>query len=140
VQNRIAAVTAAVLAVAGLCACTPAPQSQLSSTASVTVNGNDAKINVVKCKQLEWYRTIDIGGDFAGAKVVIDERAHPLSTLSVRIQNLGGFTGMYSKNDGGDADMSFGGDKFTITGTANGFKTDKPSEPATATFKIIATC
>jgi ipoprotein LpqH len=140
VQNRIAAATAAVLAVAGLGACSPGPQTQLSSTASVTVNGNDAKINVVKCNQLEWYRTIDIGGDVAGAKVVIDERAQPLTATSVRIQNLGGFTGMYSKGDGGNADMSLSGDKFTITGTANGFKTDKPGEPASAAFKIVATC
>ena len=139
-QNRIAAAAAAVLAVAGLCACSPRPHTQISSRASVTVNGNDAKINVVRCSQLEWYRTIDIGGDFAGAKVVIDERAQPLSTMSVRIQNLGGFTGMYSKDDGGSADMSLSGDKFTITGTATGFKIDKPSEPASADFKIIATC
>ncbi len=139
-QNRIAATAAVALAVAGLCACSPKPQTQLSSTASVTVDGHDAKIHVVKCNQLEWYRTIDIGGDFAGATVSIDERAQPLTTTSVRIQNLGGFTGMYSKDDGGDASMSFSGDKFTITGTANGFKTDKPGEPATATFKIVATC
>lgn len=137
---RIAALVAMALAVAGLGACSPKPQTQLSSTASVTVNGNDAKINVVKCNQQEWYRTIDIGGDFAGAKVVIDGRAEPLTAESVRIQNLGGFTGMYSKGDGGDANMSFSGDKFTITGTANGYKSDKPTEPATATFKIIATC
>jgi hypothetical protein len=140
VQNRIAAAAAAVLAVAGLCACSPRPHTQISSRASVTVNGNDAKINVVRCSQLEWYRTIDIGGDFAGATVVIDERAQPLSTMSVRIRNLGGFTGMYSKDDGGSADMRLSGDKFTITGTATGFKTDKPSEPASADFKIIATC
>ena len=139
-HNRIAATAAAALAVAVLAACSPRPQTQLSSTASVTVNGNDAKVNVVKCNQVEWYRTIEIGGDFAGAKVVIDERAQPLVTTSVRIQNLGGFTGMYSQGDGGDADMSLSGDKFTITGTANGFKTDKPGEPATATFKITAKC
>jgi hypothetical protein len=140
VQNRIAAATAAALAVAGLGACSARPQTQISSTASVTVNGNDAKINVVRCNQLEWYRTIDIGGEVAGAKVVIDGRTQPLTTMSVRIQNLGGFTGMYSKDDGGDADMSFSGEKFTITGTANGFKTDKPGEPASAAFKIVATC
>jgi len=140
VHNRIAATAAVALAVAVLAACSPRPQTQLSSTASVTVNGNDAKVNVVKCNQVEWYRTIEIGGDFAGAKVVIDERAQPLVTTSVRIQNLGGFTGMYSQGDGGDADMSLSGDKFTITGTANGFKTDKPGEPATATFKITAKC
>ena len=139
-HSRIAATVAAVLAVTGLGACSPRPHTQISSTATVTVNGNDAKLNVVKCSQLEWYRTSDIGCDCAGARVVIDERAQPLSTTSVRIQNLGGFTGMYSKDDGGSADMSLSGDKFTITGTANGFKTDKPSEPATATFKIIATC
>ncbi|ORW96688.1 hypothetical protein AWB92_07055 [Mycobacterium sp. IEC1808] len=138
--NRMVVVAAAALAVAGLGACSPKPQTQLSSTASVTVNGNDAKINVVKCNQLEWYRTIDIGGDFAGAKVVIDQRAEPLTAQSVRIQNLGGFTGMYSKDDGGNADMSLSGEKFTITGTANGFKTDKPNEPASASFKIIANC
>jgi len=140
VHNRIAAATAAVLAVAGLGACSPRPQTQLSSTASVAVNGNDANINVVRCNQVEWYRTIYIGGDFAGATVVIDQRAEPLTAESVRIQNLGGFTGMYSKDDGGNADMSRSGDKFTITGTANGFKADKPNEPATATFKIIASC
>jgi hypothetical protein len=140
VHNRIAATAAVALAVVVLGACSPRPQTQISSTASVTINGSDAKLNVVKCSQLEWYRTIDIGGDFAGATIVIDQRAERLTAESVRIQNLGGFTGMYSQGDGGNADMSLSGDKFTITGTANGFKTDKPGEPATATFKITATC
>jgi lipoprotein LpqH len=138
-RNRIA-VPGAALAVAVLGACTPLPQTPLSSTASVTVNGNDAKFNVVKCTQVQWYRTIYIGGDFAGATVVVDQRAERATAESVRIQNLGGFTGMYSQGGGGDADMSLSGDKFTITGTANGYKVDKPSEPATATFKIIASC
>ena len=138
-QNRIAAVAVAALAVAGLVACSSRPQTPLSSTASVTVNGKDANIHVVKCSQLEWYRTIDIGGDFAGATVIVDERAQPLTAESVRIRNLDGFTGMYSKDDGGDANMSFSGDKFTITGTANGFRTDT-NEPASAAFKISATC
>jgi hypothetical protein len=140
VRNRIVAATVAVLAATGLAACTPKPQAAVSGAATVTVNGDDANINAVKCTQVEWYRTIYIGGDFARATVVIDEREHPLIAQSVRIQNLGGFTGMYSKNDGGDADMSLSGDKFTITGTANGFKTDKPNEASSAKFKIVATC
>lgn len=139
-RSQIAVAAAAALTVAVLGGCTSRPPTQLSSAASVSVNGNDANIHVVKCSQLEWYRTIDIGGDFAGAKIVIDQRAEPLTAQSVRIQNLGGFTGMYSRDGGGNADMSLSGDKFTITGTANGYKTDKPGEPATATFKIIATC
>ena len=138
-RTRIAVVAAAVT-VALLGACTPRPPTQLSSTASVTVNGNDANFHIVKCSQLQWTRTIDIGGNFAGAKVVIDEGAQPASAESVQIRNLGGFTGMYSRGGDGDADMSMSGDKFTVTGTASGYKTDKPGEPSTAKFKIVVTC
>jgi ipoprotein LpqH len=83
---------------------------------------------------------IDIGGDFAGAKVIIDESAQPATAESVHIQNLGGFSGMYSRGGGGNADMSMTDDKFTIRGTANGYQADKPNEPASATFKIVVTC
>ncbi len=139
-RRLIAAAAAAGFAVTVPVACTSRPQTPLSSTASVTVDGNDTKFHVVKCTQVEWIRTIDIGGDFAGAKVVVDERAEPITAESVQIQNLGGFTGMYSRGGAGDASMSLSGDKLTITGTANGYKVDKPGEPATATFKIVATC
>ena len=39
---------------------------------------------------------------------------------------------LYSQGGNGDANMSFSGDRYTITGTANGYKTDKPNEPASA--------
>jgi ipoprotein LpqH len=139
VRNRIV-VAAVVLAVAPLGACTPQPPTQLSSTASVTVNGIDKNFHVVKCSQREWTHTIDIGSDFAGAKVIVQAPTEPATAESVRIQNLGGFTGMYSQGGGGDASLSMTGDKFTITGTANGHKTDKSGDPATATFKIVVTC
>ena len=74
--NRIAA-AAVALAVAMLGSCTSRPQTPIAGTASVTVDGNDAKFQIVKCTQVEWYRTIDIGGDFAGATVVVDGRAEP---------------------------------------------------------------
>jgi ipoprotein LpqH len=139
VRNRIG-VAAAALTVAMLGACTSRPPTQLSSTASVTVNGNDANFHVVKCGQREWTRTIDIGDNFAGAKLVIDVGTQPASAESVHIQNLGGFTGMYSRGGGDSADMSMTGDKFAVSGTASGYKTDNPGEPATATFKIVVTC
>jgi len=106
----------------------------------VTVNGNDTKFQLVNCTLVQWIRTVNIGSDFAGAKVVVDQRKEPITAESVRIQNLGGFTGMYSQGDGGDASMSMSGDRFAITGTANGYEVDKPGEPASATFKIIAEC
>ncbi|BCZ22905.1 lipoprotein LpqH [Mycobacterium senriense] len=138
-RNRIVA-AAAVLTVALAGGCTSKPTTQLASTASVTVNGNDRNFHIVKCSQREWSRTIEIGGNFAGAKLVIDEGAQPATVESVHIQNLGGFSGMYSRGDGGSADMSMTGDKFTVSGTANGYRTDKPGEPADATYKIFVSC
>ena len=138
--NRVVAAAGAALTVAVLSACSALPQTPLSSTASVTVDGHDAKIQVVKCVQLQWDRTIYIGGDFAGATAVVNQSAHPLTATSVRIQNLGGFTGMYSQGGVGSANVSLNGDTFTVAGSANGFKADKPGEPATADFKIVVTC
>ncbi len=139
-RNRIAPAAAAALAVACLGACTPRPQTQASGTATVTVDGHDTKFQIVSCTQVAWIRTIAIGSDAAGAKVVVDQRKDPITAESVRIQNLGGFTGMYSQGDGGDATLSHSGGRFTITGTANGYKVDTPGEPASATFKVIAEC
>jgi lipoprotein LpqH len=135
--NRIAAASAAALAIVVLGGC--GSQGAISSSASVTVDGKDARLQVVKCSQLEWYRTIDVGGDLAGVRAVVDEHAQPLTAISVRIKNVGGFTGAYSQGGNGDANMSFSGDKYTITGTANGFNT-ATNEPASAAFKISATC
>ena len=104
-RNRIAA-AAAALTVAVVGACTPRPQTPLVATASVTVNSNEAKFQIVKCTQVEWYRTIDIGGNFAGATFAVDERREPVTVESVHIRNLGGFTGMYSQGGEGDATIS----------------------------------
>ena len=139
--KRIGAAVALMLVVAGLGACSPKPRTPLSSTASVAVNGRDTNFQIVNCTQVEWFRTIHIGGDFSGATVQIDERREPAIAQSVRIQNVGGFTGMYSQGDGSDgATTNLNSGKFTIAGTAHGSKIDKPTEPATADFKIIVAC
>lgn len=139
-RNKIPGATAA-LALAVLVGCTSRTSPQGAATASVTVDGSDARFTIVNCTQVEWYRTIHIGGDFSGATVQLDGRREPITAQSVRIQNVRGFTGTYSQSDGSDpAQLSSNGDKFTITGTAHGSKTDDPTEPATATFKIVVTC
>lgn len=133
-----ASVAGAALAMFTLGAC--GSGSQAASSASVTVDGTATTIHVVKCSQLDWYKTIDIGGELAGATVSIDARGQQATATAVRIRNVGGFTGLYSLGGNGDANMSFSGDRYTITGTANGYKTDKPNEPASAAFKISTTC
>jgi lipoprotein LpqH len=150
VQNRIAAAIAGGLVVAGLVACSSEPTVNHPSRASVTVNGNTASKQSITCNQQannlpgqgpEWYWTIAIGDQkVAGAKVSLNGSGEKLVTNSVRIQNLGGFTGMYTRDTGSEAQTSFASDTFTISGKARGYNTSEPAEPAEADFKIIATC
>ncbi len=108
----------------------------------MTINGQTvANQKAVTCNQQEWYWTIAIGDqDVSGAKVMVNGTGDKFTAESVRIVNLGGFTGTYSKGADGEASATFSSETFTITGKANGFNTYKPQEATTATFKIVATC
>ena len=142
---------AAVVAVAGVAACSSEPQPNHPSQASVTINGNTvASKQSVTCSQQannlpgqkpQWFWTIAIGDrDVSGVRAMLNGSGEKITAESVHILNLGGFTGTYSEGDGGEANASFGSETFTITGKADGFNTYTPGEPATATFKIVATC
>jgi hypothetical protein len=150
VRNKITATTATALLVVGLAACS-SPQPNHPSKATVTINGNTVATGqrVVCIQQLDnlpgqprqMYWAISIGDlKVSGAKAMLNDNGPNLVANSVRIQNLGGFTGMYSKDDGGEASANFASETFTITGTAEGSSTYQPNEPAKATFKIVATC
>lgn len=142
VPNRNVALAAAALLVAGAAACSSDKQPNHPSQASVTINGNTvASQKSVRCAQQNWYWTISIGDQqVSGVKAMVNKTDDTFTAQSVHITNLGGFTGTYSNGDGHDASASFSADTFTITGTANGYNTYQPSEPATAKFKIVATC
>ena len=134
------AAAGAALAAGALGACSSQPQTPLIGTASVTVNGVEAKFDVVKCTQMQWYRTIHIGGKLAGATVVVDGRGAQAVTESVRIQDVGGFTGMYSQGASETANTRFDGSSYLIAGVAAGAPTAKPNEPTTADFKVNVKC
>ena len=117
----------------------------------MTINGNTvATKQTVTCSQQantvpgtapQWYWTIAVGDkNVSGVRALLNGSTDKLTAESVHILNLGGFTGSYSSDDGGEASASFGSETFTVTGTADGFNTYKPDEPASATFKIVATC
>jgi Mycobacterium 19 kDa lipoprotein antigen len=151
VRKRIVVVAAAVVAVAGVAACSSEPPPNHPSQASVTINGNTvASKQSVTCSQQEnnvpgskpqWFWTLAVGDrDVSGVRAMLNGSDENLTAESVHILNLGGFTGSYSGGDGGEANATFASETFTITGKADGFNTYKPDEPATATFKIVATC
>lgn len=140
--NRIVVLAAAGLLVAGAAGCSSDKQPNHPSQASVIINGNTvASQKAVSCSQQHWYWTISIGDQqVSGVKAMVNKTDDTFTAQSVHITNLGGFTGTYAKGDGNDASASFSADTFTITGTASGYNTYKPNEPANAKFKIVATC
>jgi hypothetical protein len=139
-MRRPIAAAVAALAAGALGACASPPRTPLVNTASVTVNGVEAKFDVVRCTQVQWYRTIKMGGKLSGATVVVDGRAARAVAESVSIQNVGGFSGMYSQGAGDAANTRFDGGTYLVTGTANGATTANPTEPASADFKVSAKC
>jgi Mycobacterium 19 kDa lipoprotein antigen len=131
----------AALAVTALSGCSGTPSAaQIASTGSVNINGNDVKTPIIRCYQQDWFRTIELGDSVSGATIVLDGRTESLTAESVRIQNLGGFTGMYSRHDDAKADTILNGGAYTVKGTAEGHKADKSGEPASADFRITVRC
>lgn len=145
---RIAALTiasAAVSLVAAGCSsapekASPPPGTLIAGTAQITIGDADlGEFTSVECVAAGPLTTITTGDDAAGSTSVISN-ADGLSAKSVSIRGLGGFTGSYQDGLGGDAEVSMNGNTYTISGTADGFDTDKPSFRTTGTFTIKVAC
>lgn len=136
-----AVVGAAVACSSGQAPAPPAPEGSLvAGTAQITVNDDDlGEFHAVKCTPAGQYLTISTGNDQQGSTVVVSN-ADGLVAKSVTIRDLGNFTGSFNEGLGGKAEVSLDGATYTITGTADGFATDKPSFRSSGTFTIKAAC
>jgi ipoprotein LpqH len=149
VKNGFVAV-GALAVVAGIAGCSssspspPQPPGALPvDTAHITVNGQSAgTMRSVTCSQVDQYMNIDTGDNKTGVSAVVQsvQGGFKLAAKSVQIRNLGGFSGNYVDGIVGNADATVAGNSYTISGTADGFNTDKPDTRTTATFQIKASC
>jgi hypothetical protein len=119
----------------------PLPKGALvPGTAQITVNDNDlGQFQAVRCSPAGHLLTISTGNQGQGSTTVLSN-ADGLTAKSVTIRDLGGFTGSFNEGLGGSAEVSLDGGTYTVTGTADGFDTDKPSFRASGTFTIKAAC
>lgn len=119
----------------------PTPAGSLTAgTARITVNDDDlGEFHAVQCTPAGAYLTISTGNDQQGSTAVISN-ADGLVAKSVSLRDLANFTGSFNEGLGGKADVSLSGSTYTITGTADGFATDKPSFRSSGTFTIKAAC
>lgn len=147
VNKRLAIVACATAAVASLGACTKTPAEPAVGagqvavgTAAVTVNGQDlGKTDAVSCVREGAFTTITTGDASAGTTAVIDNQKG-LTTKSVSIRNLGGFTGSYWAGLDGSADLHTTGVTYELKGEALGFNADKPSQRTTGSYVIRVAC
>jgi hypothetical protein len=134
---------AALAAVAGCSSPPPAkpePGTLVIGTAAVTVNDVDAgTTDAVTCTTAGALTTITTGGADSGVTALVSNKGE-LTAESVSIRNLGGFTGSYNAGLGGDATVTMTGRTYAITGSAQGFATDKPSFRANGTFDVKVAC
>ena len=135
------------MAVGGVVGCSSAPEpaepqpgTLVAGTAQVTVNGTDTgTTEAVQCDPAGTMTTITTGDDASGVTAVVSSKDELLAE-SVAINNLGGFTGSYNTGLGGTAEVTMTGRTYNITGTADGFLTDKPSFRTNGTFAIKVSC
>ena len=138
-QTRRIAVAAAVLVV-GLAGCGGQPPALGSTTAKVTIDGKDTgNPHLVRCSQTGRAWTIETSDKAKGFTAVLDTE-DTITAKSVDFHDFGGFTGTYWADQIGKAEVTGVNGKYTITGSADGSFTDKPSEAVTATFRIEADC
>nr|WP_228768765.1 lipoprotein LpqH [Mycolicibacterium malmesburyense]CRL70788.1 hypothetical protein CPGR_01714 [Mycolicibacterium malmesburyense] len=122
---------------------TPPKGELVAGTAQVTVNGQDAgTTDAVQCNTTGYLTTITTGDQASGVTAMVSNKEE-LAVESIGINNVGGFTGSYTAGVGDPteaADISMTGRTFDISGTAEGFNTDKPSFRAPGTFEIRVSC
>ncbi|MET0900032.1 MAG: lipoprotein LpqH [Mycobacterium sp.] len=145
-NNGVCALTTAALLLATAVGCSspdeePLPPGALApGTAAITINDQDlGEVTAVGCTSAGPLMTITTGTDTTGSTSVVSN-ADGLAAQSVYIRDLGGFTGSYNLDLGGDADVELTGNTYSITGSADGFETENPSFRKQGTFEIKVAC
>ena len=138
--RHLAAVIAAGGAVLALTACSSPEPALGGTTATVAIDGNDAGGTLpVTCRQtgFTWY--IQTPEKEKGFTAVLATDG-PAEARSVEFRDLGGFSGNFWADNFGEAEVTGSQGHYTITGTADGNFTAKPSDAVTAKFRIQANC
>jgi ipoprotein LpqH len=138
-DNRIVAAAAVVL-VAGAAGCSSPPAALGGTTAKVTINGKSTGgSHAVTCSQSGWRWIIETPDKAKGFTAGL-ETGDKVTVQSIDFRDIGGFTGTFWQGNLGEAQVTSGGGKYTITGSADGSFSDNPSNEVTATFRIEANC
>ncbi|UXA16008.1 lipoprotein LpqH [Mycobacterium sp. SMC-4] len=136
-RNLLAAAAGIALCLAGCSAPDPALGG---TTATVSIDGDQINgSHPVRCHQAGWAWYIETPDENQGFSAIL-ETGGPVTAKSVQFRDFGGFTGSFWVDNVGEAEATGANGSYTITGTADGNFTDKPSEAVSARFRIQADC
>ena len=108
--------------------------------AQVMVDGHAAAIEQrVRCDHNDFWTTLRVGNTTTNVTAVLHNSTNVIAE-SLLINDVGGFTGSYWTDLGGNAQATMKGATIEIQATATGFRTDHPSKRVTAPFQITAVC
>lgn len=141
---RTLLIAAAATAVLAGCASAPEsgpqPGTLVVGTAQVRVNNADAATTTdVRCTVAGPLTTITTGDGESGVSALVSN-ADGLVAKWVTIRDLGGFTGSFEADLQGEAKVTRTGRTYDITGSADGFDTDRPSFRSSGTFAVTVAC
>jgi hypothetical protein len=136
-RSNVAALCAIGLVASG---CASGASALGTPTARITINGNEiAERPIVRCQQAEWVWLVETLPPQPGFNAQVRTGAS-VEPRSVRIDDLGGFTGGWTDTTAGNAKATVVDGSFVITGTADGFYDGNISNTGTATFEIRLDC
>ncbi|MCV7369630.1 hypothetical protein CRI77_23200 [Mycolicibacterium duvalii] len=129
---------------AGMTLCVAAcstPEPALGgTTATVTIDGEQVNgTQPVRCQQSGWSWYVETPGEDPGFTAVL-ETGGAVTAKSVQFRDFGGFSGAFWVDNIGEAEATGENGRYTITGTADGNFTDRPSEAVSARFRIETDC
>jgi hypothetical protein len=147
VHKRFQNTSAAVVVAASISACSsspgaaaPQPGTLPAGTAQVMINDQALPMtHAVTCTLAGPLTMITTGDTAAGTNAIVSNQ-NSLTAKAVNITDLGGFTGSYTHDLDGKADVTMNGYTYTIRGSAEGFDTKNPSMRAAGTFAIKVAC
>ncbi len=123
----------------GLVGCASPNAALGSSTATVTLNGTNLGSQPVTCSQVGWNWTIKSVNEKGGFTAVLSTH-ETVTARSVQIEDMGGFTGSFWEGTVGDGRASVANSNYRISGTAEGWFNDAPTDRVDATFEIETDC
>jgi ipoprotein LpqH len=138
-RYKRAAVAGAAL-VTGVGGCSAPPAALGTTTAEVSIDGRATNGPYpVRCSQTGSMWIIETPDEANGFMAML--RTMPQMTAGgVQIHDLGSFSGVFWNGIVGTADASIDSGTFTISGEAEGYFSEQPTDRVTTPFEIQAHC